>query len=171
MNTNELKNLLDKYYNGETSKEEEALIGGIIKQTDGDISLQPDKELFSFIEKEKGITANTEISIPDLAISAAPQKRIRIRRLTMQLVAAAAAILLLFGVIQQFESSTSGTLENTYDDPALAFNETKRALYTVSYKLNTSLEKLDELQKIDKAFEKLDGLNKLEKYSNMFDKL
>jgi hypothetical protein len=170
MNTDEIKKLLEKYYEAESTAEEEARLTELLKQGDNSNISLADREILSFIENERAIKMEAPlVSIP--IETSTPKDKLKIKWLVYQAAAVAASILLLIGIFSKSGTNGNYTLPNTYDDPVLAYNETTKALYTVSYKLNNSLEKLNELQKIDKAFQSLDGLQKLEKYSDILTKL
>jgi hypothetical protein len=171
MNTDEIKKLIEKYYEAETTAEEEAQLAELLKQGDtGSKISQADRDLLSFIDSERNIKMKAPIaSIP--SETSTPKEKLKIKWLVYQVAAVAASILLLIGIFKKSGSNHEYLLPNTYNDPVLAYQETTKALYTVSYKLNSSLEKLNELQKIDKAFQSLNELQKLEKYSDMLIKL
>lgn len=170
MNTDEIKKLIEKYYEAETTAEDEARLAELLRHGDNSNISPPDREILSFIENERAIKMKVPlVSIP--IETSTPKDKLKIKWLVYQVAAVAASILLLIGIFKKSGSNHEYLLPNTYNDPVLAYNETTKALYTVSYKLNSSLEKLNELQKIDKAFQSLDGLQKLEKYSDMLTKL
>lgn len=170
MNTDEIKLLLEKYYEGETSKEEETVLRDELKKRDSDPLFQADIDLFGFIDNEKASGPDDSFG-QRLFSGIRTNRNNKIKGILLKTFGIAAAVLLLFGITRQFENRQFGELPNSFDDPVLAYNETKKALYTVSDKLNYGLSKLDELQKIDKAFESLNELKKLEKYSDMLNNL
>lgn len=170
MNTDEIKKLIEKYYEAETTADEEVRLAELLKQQDSSYISPADREILSFIENERAI--KMEAPLVSIPIETITQKdKLKIKWLVYQAAAVAASILLLIGIFSKSGTNKNYSLPNTYNDPVVAYNETTKALYTVSYKLNSSMEKLNELQKIDKAFQSLDGLQKLEKYSDMLTKL
>ncbi len=173
MNTDEIKILLEKYYEAETTKEEEALLFEALKATTRE-QFAADRGMAMFIEAEKQVTFSGSVSpalLEDSEKAGAPVYKMRPFTWISRSVAVAAAVLLLFGVVYQFNNPKVYELPNTTNDPIIAYQETKTALYTVSYKLNHSMARLNKLEKINKAFEKLEGLDKLEKYGNKLSTL
>ena len=67
------------------------------------------------------------------------------------LTGAAAVILILIGLFvdMRLRENSFEVLQDTYEDPYLAYNEAKKVLYLVSEKMNSGREPLKNLEKLD----------------------
>ncbi len=184
MEIQEVDKLLKKYYEGLTSLEEEDRLSAYFKQEDIPAHLKAEKEMFLFYTKEKGEEYPAELSEELLSIieKEADKSYLVNRPFSKSLywISGVAASLLL--IISSYFFLKSPAIEDTYDNPELAYQETKKVLLYVSSKLNKgtlpveeSLTKmvtgteeivkiselnkgLDEVQTISTKAEKLDAL-------------
>lgn len=151
MDYNYINNLLEKYWTGETSLEQEKELKVYFNSPSIDERLVKHQALFQFIKKEqsKGVDGNFNYKIikaiqPTKIISVSWQKRL-----------IAASIILLAGFfIWNFSSLDNDKKYATVkeiDDPELAYQITKEALMLVSNKLNEGASKAAE--KVNKVKE------------------
>lgn len=175
MNTKRIRLLLDKYYNGDTTlNEEEELRKYFIDNPVIPEEFRAEKDQFIMFDRAK----NRDIPFDDF------EKKLenlidnqkvrypvfRTNRLWIQIAGIAASILIVFSVYNSFKyfinkSEDKGTIE----DPVMAYEETKKTLYFISEKLNhgtkelTNISKLNNASQMLKPISKLDqGLNKLQ---------
>ena len=99
----------------------------------------------------------------------------RRNKFLIQIAGIAASILIVFSVYNSFKYFINKPEEKgTIEDPVMAYEETKKALYYISEKLNTGTKELTNISKLDnvsqmlKPMSKLDqGLNKLQLLSRI----
>ncbi len=146
MELKKIKPLLVKYYDGSTSVEEEVLLKAFFEQKDIPDYLKPDKEMFLFYasEKEEEYLPDFEKDILQAIEYEKESKESKIRHFPKYLywVSSVAASLLI--VLSLYFYQKSPSLEDTYDNPELAYLETKKVLYSVSSKLNKGTLTVDE---------------------------
>ena len=134
MDSNRMEELLQKYWNCETSLEEEKQLREYFQHPDIPEHLKETASLFRYFEQQK----NT--SIHDIALEGVimhGQHRSKTRKLLYNSlrIAAGVAVLVVAGWFLRHEAKTDATSEvivDTYDDPKLAFEETKKALRMIS---------------------------------------
>jgi len=134
MDSNRIEELLQKYWNCETSLEEEKQLREYFQRTDVPEHLNETANLFRYFDQQK----NT--SIQDVALDGAVMRGHLISK-TRNLIynslriAAGVAVLVVAGWFIRHETETDDTAQvvvDTYDDPKLAFEETKKALRMIS---------------------------------------
>jgi len=178
MDLKKIEVLLKKYYNGETSIGEEKLLHDFFNKYEVPDYLKPDQELFSYYSTAQ---KNEEIKDIDLeqkilqAIDQVEEKPEvnRKKRYLILTTGIAASIILFIGIYFLFTERSIFTtpvaeFKDTYDDPVLAYNETKKALLLISEKFNTGT---DELQNISKINIVMKDLSKMAKLNEGIDKL
>lgn len=159
MNTEELKKILEKYYEGKASEEEELTLRKFFSENNVPVGFETEKEIFGFYERMG--------KIPDLSpdfegkIIAGIDKNIsgslKKRRLVISLLSAAAGVLILTGLYFFFLNKTEPG--DTFSDPELAYAETLKILYNVSLQFNNGTQTLRPLGKMQevstKSFEEI----------------
>jgi hypothetical protein len=182
MNREQIKALLEKYYNGETSLEEEKQLQNYFTANEVDEEFAEDKAIFIFAREE----AKQTNQLPDLKNEIWNNiekneniNRLKNRKLVHYSLSIAASIAILvvsfFFVQNEINKQSTITFNDTYENPELAYLQAKEALLYVSSKLNSGTEHLEPIQKINKGKEELkllstfnQGLNELkpvQKYS------
>ncbi len=148
MNIQEIYSLLGKYYDGTSTDEEEIRLRQFFLEDEVPAELEEDRQIFLHWNGE------TSIPMPDEGFEQRILKRIdaaehgnrfRMRRILFPAMSSAAAILILFGswffFIHRQEPG------DTFKDPALAYNESVKILYSVSSRLNTGMNALEPVRK------------------------
>jgi hypothetical protein len=156
----DIRKMLDKFYRGETSLEEEQRLRETLASVSVPEELIPDQELFRLLE----MASVTEEMPEDLnrkiitSIDQAERKANRARRITLYSLSGLAAGLLLMITVYLFYVRTdnqqliaSNQMTDTYNDPMEAYNEAKKALAYVSNKLNTGTSELEQVKKVTKV--------------------
>ena len=150
MNYNSIKELLEKFYSGETSLEEEATLKRFFAGEVVPERLRPDQELFRSLRAlEEEDTLDDEFDRAVLAqIDGTSRKWGRHEWIySLSGLAAAAVIVIALWIGGVF--SPQRQLPGTINNPQVAFAETKKALTEVSDNLNKGL---DPVQKAAEKF-------------------
>lgn len=163
MNQEEIKRLLEKYYNAETTEDEElCLYEFFLENNNVPQELLDDKEIFNCIARLSEIPEPS----PDFErriISAIDSdhsfnKKVKRRRLYLTVSGIAAGLLILAG---SYFFLNNNRPRDTFSDPEIAYAETMKILYSVSVRLNkgtSGLEQVGKLEEITKG--SLQELNK-----------
>ena len=148
-----LKELLEKYYNGETSIEEELRLKEYFSGKDVLPGYEAEKEIFRLY------SASGQIAAPDdelearikIAIDHFEEPKMKrtpvIRRYTVMSIAAGLLIL----IASYFMLKHHAEPKDTFSDPRLAYAETMKILNEVSYKLNKGTSALEPVRKVARA--------------------
>jgi hypothetical protein len=157
MNLQELDRILEKYYEGSSSEEEERLLFDALKDDN-----LPDKYIIdrqmagissydSFIpEPDSGFESRIMQAIDDNE----QDTRVRsLKRRVYSVVSVAATILIV--ISSWFILQDKNGMKDSYDDPVLAYNATIGILQQVSSTMNTGNKAIAKLNHIDSARENL----------------
>jgi len=164
MDINLIKKLLEKYYEGDTTLEEEAVLRDYFNDEDVPQELQKYQSQFVFYRREREIKyQNYDYELPKVREIHHTRSRL------YWIPAAAAAILLIISIIfflpkDPFSHKQSNVI--TVTDPDSTYRITKYALYAVSENLNKGLGKLDKLEYLQDGMNALNKLNLSKKESN-----
>lgn len=154
---NRIEALLEKYFRGETSTQEESMLRRFFAESEVPEHLEAEAGLFRYFDKARTsqLPAEMEERLDRIASDAVEEKpTIRIRWRYSWVSAAAAVILVLIGIFLDLKIRKSTPYEvrkDTYEDPYLAYAEAKKVLYLVSEKMNTGTEALRNLDKLDEG--------------------
>lgn len=140
MDSKELERLLEKYWACETSLEEEQILRDHFRKAEATDATRDAAALFAYFE----IQRTTEVK--DV-----PTRKIRtFNRLVQKSLRIAAGIAVLVAAVwlvrSEIRENTPQVMVDTYSDPELAFEETKRALLIISKGFGTAEE---QAKKID----------------------
>ena len=163
---NELKALLEKYYDGETSLKEESRIRMLLRHKSIGSEFEIERQIFGVfteMKKESNPPASLNSDILDAIDAKNNSRSIRWLRQPMRRATAAAACLFFaFFVSQQFDSQDVKIVD-TYKDEKKAYKATKKVLGFVSGKLNAEALKLKELSAINENLSHINNLKKIDK--------
>gem|GEM_PF-102791 len=164
MRTNEIKVLLQNFYDGVTTPEEELMLEDYL--LDGD----PDPEFAAEVAyfRDMRHLRMEEIPVPEDLESSLISKLEPIQTRTLRpsrkwlysVISSAAAIMLLVSSVI-FLTRKENSME--INDPQLAYTESYQALAAISALLNQGTSKLQELDKMNQAVKPLKGLNTINK--------
>lgn len=157
------KELLEKYWNCETSLEEEEMLRRYFQQEDIPPELSRYRDLFGYFSGERAKELNGEFDARILGMLATKKgSRHRIFSILYK-VAAAVLLILSFVVINdrfiQVKDQAKQIVGDTFDDPEKALQETRRVLMFMSEKLNRGKEEMTRLNKFRKAEEVVKNTN------------
>ncbi len=171
----DIRLVLEKFYRGETTLEEENRLRHYFESNAVPEELIPDKDLFESFGGENG---SVEVP-PDLdgkilaSIDRLEKREVRTRRISVfSLSGLAAGLLVLIAVYLFFLRDdsppmlASHQMADTYEDPMVAYEEVKKTLAYVSNKLNTGTSELEQVRQVSKmTTEPLQNLSKINKGS------
>ena len=167
MDLTKIKTLLEKYYNGETTLEEEKILQEYFNQDVIDEELQADKDIFMYnnIEKEN-LNNIPDISdeLLDTLQNLNEYKVDRNKKLIYWTLRAAAGVLVLiasFFLIKDeiIDKHNKFQAVDTYQNPEEAYKQAKQTLLYVSELLNSGTEHLEPISKLDEGKDKLNPLS------------
>jgi hypothetical protein len=155
-----IRKMLERFYQGETTLEEEKWLKDYFSSTSVPEELLPDRELFRTLG-----TSGDSIVVPhDLnrkileRIDREERKELRTRRISIFSLSGLAAGLLVMIAVYLFFLRTgrpallaSHQLTDTYENPMEAYEEAKRTLAFVSEKLNYGTSELKHVQQLSKT--------------------
>jgi hypothetical protein len=153
MNTEELNRLLEKYYRGESTGEEESALKAFFSGENIPEGYEADRALFSYVseklkipEPSSGFEAKIVNGIDAYEINSSRHK---IRRIALLGISSAAGLLLLVGSYFFFNAPNNGP--DTFTDPEIAYAETVKILINVSNQLNKAARTLEPVGKMDEV--------------------
>jgi hypothetical protein len=161
--------LIEKYYKGETSPEEELRLREFFRTAEHiPENLLPEKELFSLYSAAaseelpvKGFMENLEKVIDSQTVFRIGIKKIVIYRISA--IAAGLAVLLgSYFLIIHKPADHGFDRQDTYQDPRLAYEETQKVLLYVSQKMNKGTALLHNVSKLNKPVQSLQNLKKFD---------
>ncbi len=170
-----VRKLLERFYQGETSLEEERWLQDYLSSTSVPEELLADQELFrAFKGKEDSIVIPRDLNTKILnSIDQQERSRLRTRRIGLYSFSGLAAGLLALVAVYVFFlrtdepkllSAQQGI--DTYADPMDAYEEAKKTLAYVSGKLNTGTSEMRHMQQVTKSTaDPLKSLSKINKGS------
>ncbi|MBG0860880.1 MAG: hypothetical protein IQL11_15380 [Bacteroidales bacterium] len=140
----DIKKLLEKYYNAQSSEEEELILKRFFREADIPSDLQFEKELFNYIGKSEPVPEPSE-GFEERIIAAIDRSDStfsipRRRKLFITVTSIAAGLLILTGSYFFFINRTK-TID-TFSDPRIAYAEAMKILYDVSVSMNRGTEAL-----------------------------
>ncbi len=164
MKTSEAKILLQKYYNGLTTSQEEVDLEQYFQNGEVDPELETDKLHFeamaSMRDEEIPVPENLESDVLE-TLQKLQKGSVRINRRIVYISLSIAAGLLLMLSTFMFLSTKDRT--QYINDPEIAYAESHQALELVSKYFNSGTAQLTELSKLNEAVAPLNKLNSLDK--------
>jgi len=152
----QIEKILEKYYLGETSAEEENLLRLFFSGSDIPDHLKTEARLFTHFTREKDNTLTGEMEKRLGSMIPGSESRtfsMGIKR-RYYWISAAAVILILLGLFLDTQIRRNSNLEvrqDTFEDPYLAYVEAKKVLYLMSDKMNVARKPLMNVEKLDEG--------------------
>lgn len=151
MNKEEIDGIIEKYYMGEASADEEALLRAFFSDENIPEEYKTEKELFGYFmdrtiipEPKAGFEENIIKSIRKN--EKAGDKIFSIPAQFLPYLSIAAGILIIIGL--WFFTSRNKTVDS-FNDPQLAYNETMRVLFDVSSRMNRGVRTMEPVSRIN----------------------
>lgn len=175
MNTSEIKKLIDKYLEGETTRMEEEQLRDFFLHE----KVTPDLAIYTGLFRYFSEAGKDEISTPDFEKKFFSQiKEIPVlplpsnKKQVYYFISMAAGICLLFGLIFTFRNDiiknpVKHRLKDTYSNPSVAYIEAKKTLLMVSVSLNNGLDQIQKLQNLQKGIENIDKFSQFYKFHTL----
>jgi hypothetical protein len=177
----EIQNLIDKFYAGETTEQEEQQLKSFLDQDDLPQEFASDKVYF--LAMQSASVEELDDSFDDKLFAKIEQKQpVKTRKIwNFSLSGAAAAILIFLAVWFGTDLLRPTHVYGTIEDPQVAFAETKKVLDEVSKKLNkgiepvkktvdkveTNIKKTSEIKKINESLHKTKSIQKIDEASEL----
>lgn len=159
MDSRQIDTLLNKYWNCETSLEEEQQLREYFRGEEIPEQLKETAALFRYFEANKKKTLNdASFDAKVLGKVKAPvQGRIVKLFYNSLRIAAGVAVLMVatWLVRDEIRKSNPQEIADTYNDPKLALEETKKALLMISKSFGTAKEEAKNINRFNEAREKI----------------
>lgn len=166
MDPKKIRALLEKYYNGESTLEEESLLREYFLNEPVDQEFIADQDIFLYQDQE--VQSNEEIpDISDELWHELQNKSIHNENTKNKIgyfyLRIAASIIIMIGSFflikdQVFNKDTEMQFTDTYENPELAYKQAKETLLYVSAMLNTGKDHLELIKKIEEGTQPLSNL-------------
>ena len=168
----EIRKLLDRFYTGETTLEEEKILQDYFSSSSLPEELIPDRDLLRSLGN-----ASDSVAVPEGmnqkildVIDQQEKKLVRTRRISVfSLSGLAAGLLVVIALyVGYFKADRPARfayqMTDTYENPQDAYEEARRTLAYVSAKLNTGTSELEHVKRVSKtASDPLKSLSKINK--------
>lgn len=167
MNEEELNKLIEKYYNGDSTVEEEDVLRDYFRQSDNiPEGYEAEKAIFSFYAESADYTEpSVDLEARILAGIDSTERKNGLQSIKryLPLMSAAAGLLILVGCYFFYVNKTES--HDTFKDPQIAYAETIKILRDVSVRLNRGSEALEPVGKINEMTKRsFETINKSTKY-------
>lgn len=163
METERIKQLLEHYFEGESTAAEEADLYAYFGSDEVDAELLPYRELFGALDElQSRPDEKLEEELMDFILESEHHEKKKLRYL-WQSISAAAAILIIALLVFN-DQQDRNTWKDTYSDPNEAYAEAAKTLQFVGTKYRQGLAQLQPLQKYKQAIHPLNtGLSSVNK--------
>lgn len=167
MNINEVEILVEKYFEGLTTIEEEALLKHFFAAGDFPDEMKPVASMFGYFEVEKEVKFSRGFT--DDFIREIESKQVipfyQNRRFWYYFSGVAASIILMVSLFIENQNSPK---KSTYtsQEAQQAYFQTKKTLAYISSKLNAGVKPLDEIGKIEENANRIGQLAKFDQSIN-----
>jgi len=160
MDFKRIEQLLEKYWNAETSLEEETELHQFFQQADVPENLKETATLFRYFETEKARSLNENF---DAAVTKQIKQRRRGKIVSMtnwfQIARVAAGIVVIVAAVymigHEVRKSSPNEVTDTESDPKLAFEQTKKALLMISKNFGKAQQEASKINLLNEAEEKI----------------
>lgn len=167
MDSQKIKFLLDKYYQGETSLEEEKILKVYFSQQSSSYKDDGDKEILSYFNSDKiVIPTNLTNDINDIVEK---EWKYSTKRRFLKIVkwsSGIAAVLIIAIGVFVFNKVEPPAITDTYKTEEEAYMETKKVLLFISNTMNNETASLKYLSNVNDSFEKCAQLSKISETLN-----
>lgn len=155
MDSKRIDDLLQKYWNAETSLEEEQELRAYFAQGSIPENLNETASLFRYFETQK------QLGVTDVSFDGNLKKKLKEGKVisisVMQLARIAAGVLVVvaagYFIRQEVRKAYPTEQEDTYSDPKVAFEETKKALMMISKSFNKAQKEASKINVFNEATE------------------
>ncbi len=160
MDSNSLQELLKRYWSGDSTLEEEQQLRDHFRNADVPEHLRETAALFRYFDetKKKSLTdvAFDRTVIEKIDRPPKSGKVVSIVYNAMRIAAGVAVVMVATWFIRnEVRKSTPQEVVDTYDDPKLAFEETKKALMMISKSFGTAQQQAKKINMFNEAQEEI----------------
>jgi hypothetical protein len=159
MDLNKIEQLLEKYWNTETSLEEEQELRDYFRSSTFPDSMKEAALLFRFLdtEKNKSLQENFERDVTKQLSRRHGGKVISMSFTNIMRIAAGIAVVVVatYFIRQEVRKSYPKELQDTYTDPQMAFEETKKALMMISNSFGKAKREAGKIKMFNDAEKKI----------------
>jgi hypothetical protein len=159
MDSKKIEELLNKYWNCESSVEEEQQLRKYFKESNVPEQLKDTATLFRYFEENKKKTladASFEQQVLDKVKSRPRGKMASLVFNAMRIAAGIGVLVVAFIFVKnEVRKSTPQEMVDTYEDPKLAFEETKKALLLISKSFGTAEQNAKKINMFNEAKEEI----------------
>ncbi len=167
MDSNIIEQLLEKYWMAETSLEEEQQLRDFFQSKDVPESMKATAEMFRFFdsEKNKSLNENFESTVTKQLRQRQGGKVISMSFTNIARIAAGILVVVAAGyfIRQEVRKSYPQELQDTYSDPQMAFEETKKALMMISNSFGKARHEAGKMKVFNDAEKKIQNKDQEEK--------
>jgi hypothetical protein len=147
----ELDRLIERYYKGESTEEEEQVLRELFQGDNAPEGYNAEKAFFGYYKSAEDIPEPSnafETRIMAAIDASDPERKsLKLSRFFLPSLGAVATVLILFGSWFFFIHTSDS--EDTFTDPEIAYAETMKILLDVSAKMNRGAIALEPVRKID----------------------
>jgi len=156
MDSNKLEELLNKYWNCETSLEEEQQLRKYFQEEGIPEQWKETGSLFRYFESQKKKSLKEEATFDDRIVRQIKDHKRntppRFLYSTMRIAAGIAVLVIaIWFVRSEVRKTTPKQMVDTYEDPKLAFEETKKALLMISRSFGKAEEQAKKINLFNEA--------------------
>jgi hypothetical protein len=168
MDLQRIKLLLEKYYRGETSLEEEKILKEHFRQENSSGSDDVDKQIINFLDSGKTQlpTDFYQEFVSTIENEWKKDTKYRFIKILKWTSGIAAIFILAIGIMIFNKKDNTPTLADTYKNKKEAYAETKQVLLFISYKMNRKANGLKYLSNIDNSLKQVTALSKINETLN-----
>ncbi len=157
MDSEKLEELLQKYWDCETSLEEEQQLHEYFRNENVPEKLKDTAALFHYFEQQKSTSVSEQFDRTLMGQLKKPKGKVTNLIQTSLKIAAGIAVLVVavFFVREEIRKNDVVAMEDTYDDPQKALEETKKALLMISKGFGRAEEQAKKINMINEAQDKI----------------
>lgn len=168
MDSKQAEELLEKYWRCETSLEEEQQLKEFFQHGQADDSLREAAPLFQYfaVEKNKTLQENFEQGVTKQLRQRQEGKIIHMvsfRNVARIAAGLVVVVMATYFVRQEIRKSYPQELQDTYTDPQMAFEETKKALMLISNSFGKAKREAGKMKVFNEAERKIQTKSETEK--------
>jgi hypothetical protein len=175
MDIKEIRVLLEKYFEGETTLEEDQALLDYFSGENVDSKLRPFQQQFLLLQSGREPLAfdpGFETRLADMIESQQEIPRHKPKSPWITRLAVAASIAILIGISGVIVLNKEWHKEkDTFSDPQLAYAEAQKTLLYVSQKMNQGMKPLNAVSKINAGAKPLKSLKKLDHSLDMLNRV
>ncbi len=172
MDSKEIEQLVEKYWNCETTLEEEKHLRNFFASEEVPSHLNEPSELFHYFEEQrkKPLSDSTfDSTILRKLKDASPEGKVVKMFYSVAKIAAGFIVVVAAGYLvrQEVRKSYPAEVADTYSDPKLALEETKKALMLISKSFGKAQKEASKIEMFNEAEKAIQGKNEEKKSSSI----